>query len=361
MHIDNKPVADDDAAHARDAVAIEPPAPASAPAPSGGRAWSFGIALLALLCAGGGILAGYYFAQQFRTEQQVLAKHGDDLDAALQSASRRQDELTARLARVESDIPGVATELTEIEDLLRREALRRVEPADIERLLRMANDSLQLAGDIDTALLALRNADRRLQALGDPLFAEVRRRLAREITSLEAVPRPDVAGMAYALAGLQGELGALLLRQEAPEPADAAERERSDTDVPQWRVVARDIWASLKSLVVVRRREGGEPPLIAPGEQIFLTQNLYLKLESARVALLARDDRNFHASLSAARAWLDKYYDGGNAAVAAVAARLSEMDQVNIAPGLPDVSGSLDALHAALERRRAPGREDGGA
>ncbi len=357
QHIDNKPVMDDDAVPLiRDSGSIEPPAPAAAPAPaaSGRRGWAIAIAFLALLCAGGGIAAGYYLERQLTAQQQAQAQRVEELATALQYADQRQDELAAQLAGLEAKVPEVAAGLAEIEALLRRDAQQRVEPADVERLLRMANDSLLLAGDVDTAQRALDSADRRLQALGDPLFAEVRRRLAQEIAALAAVPRPDVSGMAYTLASLQGELGALLLRREmlASTDAEGPAAGGASAEPSQWRAVLRDVWAALRSLVVVRRREGGEPPLIAPGQQLFLTQNLYLKLESARVALLARDERNFHASLSAAQSWLREYYDDGNLAVASVVTRLQAMDQVNIAPALPEITGSLEALQAALKRRR---------
>lgn len=366
MHIDNKPVADDDATQLRDAGSIEPPAPAaaSAPRPSGGCGWAIGIAVLALLCAGGGWLAGYHFERQLDARQREQAQRTEALDAALQSAARQQDGFAAQLARIEGQVPEVTSGLAEVEALLRRDAQQRVEPADVERLLRMANDSLQLAGDVETARLALGSADRRLQALGDPLFAEVRRRLAQEIAALETVPRPDISGMAYALEGLQGELGSLSPRRGTLVPADAEQAPAPEADAAapsRWRLVLRDLWTTLESLVVVRRREGGEPPLIMPDQQSLLVQNLYLKLESARVALLARDDRNFHASLSIARTWLEKYYDGAHPAVAAASASLRTMDGVNIRPPLPEISGSLDALHAALERRRGTGRGDGDA
>ena len=367
QHIDNKPVMDDDAASpVRDPGSIEPPAPAAAPAraASGRRGWTFAIAFLALLCAGGGIIAGYYLERRLAAQQQAQAQRMEDLATVLQSAAQRQDALAAQLAGLEGKMPAVAAELAEIEALLRRDAQQRVEPADVERLLRMANDGLLLAGDVDTAQRALDSADRRLQALGDPLFAEVRRRLAQEIAALAAVPRPDVSGMAYTLAGLQGELGSLLPRREMLASTDAEGAVPPDTaaaELPQWRAVLRDIGVALRSLVVVRRREGGEPPLIAPGQQLFLTQNLYLKLESARTALLARDDRNFHASLAAAQSWLREYYDIGHPAVASVVTSLHAMDQVNIAPALPEISGSLEALQAALKRRRGAGGEGAGA
>jgi len=370
MHIDDKPAAGNppsvqDAVRRGEAAiageALEPPAPPpSVPARARGRNWALGIAWLALMIGAGVGVAGYLTARHLATLQQTQAQRVEELGAALQSARLREDELAARLARLEDEVPGVTAELAQIEELLRRDARQRVEPADVERLLRMANDSLQLAGDTATALHALSIADGRLQALADPLFAEVRRRLAQEMTALAAVPRPDIAGMAYTLISLQGELGALSLKHGLPV-TPAEETAAAAAELPRWRALLRALWAEIKSLVTVRRREGGEPPLLSPGEQVFLIQNLHIKLESARLALLGRDNENFHASLATVQTWLHGYYDGGSAPVAAMSARIREMEQVNIAPPLPDISASLHALQTALERRRGSGREGGGA
>jgi uroporphyrin-3 C-methyltransferase len=164
--------------------------------------------------------------------------------------------------------------------------------------------------------------------------------------------------MAYTLSSLQGELGALLLKRGQPELPPA--EEPAAAELPRWRALLRDFWAELRNLVLVRRQEGGAPPLLAPGEQVFLTQNLHLKLETARLALLSRDNRNFHASLATAQSWLHDYYDAGSPPVAAMSARIRELEQANIAPPLPDISASLHALQTALERRGS-GRQDDGA
>lgn len=357
MNNDDKPAADNPVAPQ---ATLEPPAPPpSAPVEPRRRNWALGIAWLALLIGIGAGVTGYYTARHLGALQQSQGQQLIEIGAALQSARQREDELTVRLAQVENEVPGIGAELARVEELLRRDAQQRIEPADVERLLRMANDSLQLEGDSETALLALRNADQRLQALADPLFAEVRRRLAQEITALAAVPQPDIAGMAYTLGSLQGELGKLSLKRGAPlqpggSPAEAA---ADIAELPRWRALLRDMWAELKTLVVVRQRAGNEPPMLTPDEQVFLNQNLHLKLEAARLALLGRDNRNFHASLDTAQNWLHEYYDADSAPVAAVSVRIRELQQVDIAPPLPDISNSLHALQTALERRRGSVRD----
>ena len=49
--------------------------------------------------------------------------------------------------------------------------------------------------------------------------------------------------------------------------------------------------------------------MLLPQQQFFLRENLKLRLLSARFALLFHDQANFRADLTAADAWLTKYFD----------------------------------------------------
>ncbi len=244
-------------------------------------------------------------------------------------------------------------------ELLRKTAAPAQEPADIEQLLLIANDSLILQHDLTTALAALRTADERLRALADPAFAETRRQLANEIAALQSTPRPDITGAAFAITGLQQQLDALTLdslrapggEREAPG-LDVANGEA--VDLSGWRATMQDLWERLSALVVIRRSDDADGPLIAPDQRVFLNQNLWLRLESARLTLLARDAEGLRHHLGIARDWLARHYDADDTRVAALLGGIDELERLDIEPDLPDISASLKALRDALERRRSP-------
>lgn len=369
---------------AQEAPALEGPrpaaggkdAPAAAPAAPGGRGSRFATALALLALAGVlAVSAAAYLAWQ-RLEASAAAL----ADAAEASARRLQAEIEALSARVEGNSAALSGQasgeqalrgavdrlehaLGETRDTLREEmaelsgtAKPAMEPVDVERLLLIAGDALALRRDPDTALEAMRTADRRLRALDDPAYGETRRLLAAEIVALEAAPRADVAGMAYLLAGLQEQVRGLTPRigPAAGEQDGAAPPEAEpDGGQPSWRTFLADLGQALRGLVVIRRTGAEEGPLLAPEQEALLAQNLYLKLESARLALLAGDARNFHLGVRDARSWLAEYYRADDPAVAALIARLEELDRAELQPPLPEVSGSLAALRAAMERRRS--------
>lgn len=291
--------------------------------------------------------------------------------AAIRSAGPAPDgsaalrsELEPRLSALESALDSLREALAgtrdeldaEIRAAVDRLARPAMEPADVERLLLIANDALALQRDVGTALEALRTADARLRMADDPVYADTRRALAGEIAALEAVPRTDVQGMAFALGGLQRELRSLSPRLEPVTTRGegaAAGAPSADGEPRTWRTFLGDLWDSLRGLVVIRRSDGQEGPLIAPEQQVFLSQNLYLELEAARLALLERDQANFRQSLETARGWLVDHYDTAAPRVAAVIGRLDELAQAELDPAVPDISGSLAALRDAIERRRA--------
>jgi uncharacterized protein HemX len=87
--------------------------------------------------------------------------------------------------------------------------------------------------------------------------------------------------------------------------------------------------------------------------QELTEQNLHLRLEAARIALLARDVDAFRSSIGSLGAWLRNWYHADQPAVAATLAQIDGLAAVELVPVLPDVSSSLAALRAAMQKRDA--------
>src|SRR5690606_10633093 len=112
-----------------------------------------------------------------------------------------------------------------------------------------------------------------------------------------------------------------------------------------WNAVRRAV-----SSAFTIRREGGPPPQLLDEEQDALVrQVLALKLESARAALLRRDAASFRELCRSASAWLGDYFSDAAPAVAAARAELARLQELQLEPPLPEISGSLTLLRAQLE------------
>ncbi len=344
---------------------VPPAAPEPVARPRSGRASAVAALVLALAALAGLGAGGYFLYELDRTTR--------DQARALERAAERSAELQARIegleGRLSLRIEAVRQALGDLEaahgDL--RERLGRDRDgwvlAEAAYLMRLANQRLQLQRDVGTAIASLAAADQRLRALGDPALTPVREQIAREITALEGVDRPDVTGLALELASLAERAGSLPLAVAGPrrvsadaEPAGAGE---ADGQVGGWRGVAGAAWEDIKGLVRIRREEGRVQPMLPPEQEYFLYQNLRLKLEAARLALLEGRAEAFDTSVSTAREWLRRYFDTEAAGVRSALALLERLAAIELRPALPDISGSLRALEAA--RERMSGSPPGGA
>src|SRR5262249_16641354 len=68
--------------------------------------------------------------------------------------------------------------------------------AEIQQSLLVARQQLQLAGNVKAALIALQNADSRLQRMERPQLTPLRKALNRDIERLKALPFVDTVGIA---------------------------------------------------------------------------------------------------------------------------------------------------------------------
>jgi len=316
--------------------------------------------LLVLGVSAGG---GYWLWQQDRAAQAgiaelkgMVASLSDELkrqasetaDSA-QALQRRADALAATEQALQQSQASLSKAVKALHDKFGKGGAAQL-VAEAEFLLRIANHRIQLEHDARGAIAVLETVDNLLRDATDPRVVSVREALAKELTGLRAVPRPDVAGMALTLSSLSESVPKLpLLYLQKPEltgQAVGATEAKGDESLPKWRQIAHELWDSLRSLVVVRRSERPLEPLLSPKETYFIYQNLQLRLDAARYALLRRDAATYQASLATARQWLKGYFDTEAAPTVSMLDTIARLEGVEIDPTLPVVRLSLEALHA---------------
>jgi uncharacterized protein HemX len=267
--------------------------------------------------------------------------------SALKDAQARIAELEARVA----DTQEQRVALEEMYRELSRSADDRV-LSEVEQMLVLASQQLQLAGNVRGALAALQAADQRL-AKADKLAATpLRRAITADMERLKAVPQVDTVGITVKLDGLiaQSESLPLVISETLPA-ARVASRARYADDTGAVQRAARDFWEEMKSLVRIRDLEGQDAALLAPAQSYFLRENLKLRLLSARVALLARDEPGFREDLKASQAWIVKYYDARAKPTAAALATLKQIAETPVVISVPDINASVAAVRTARAAR----------
>lgn len=220
--------------------------------------------------------------------------------------------------------------------------------AEVEQLLTIANQQLQLIGNVKSALLALQAADKRLEPLHLPRAIQLRETLALEIENLRKLPQVDTVGMSKQLEDLANLCAKLpLISERQPTLNAKAEQQNAGNTGKLNRLekIAYPIWEDIKNLVTVERIDKPEPPLLSADHAFYLRENLKLRLLTARVALLQHDEASYKADLAAITAWINQYYDAKHPNAIQAFSILKKLSDNNIDIELPQLTESISAVN----------------
>ena len=324
-------------------------------------AWA--AALLALLLAAAAIL--YVQGRVARVERDLARRlQASELrdQQAEQQAKLLGDTLRDSQARVAvleaklSDLLGQQSQLRQLYDEMARNRGVTV-LADAENSVMIAAQQLQLGGNVQSALLAMQDAEQALARGNQPALIGLRRVVARDIERLKAVPLADFAA---AVARLDAVIGLvdqmpMLADAAAPSPAPAAARaaardgllglpqRMAQTGLQGWDAFV----AELAQLFRVQRVDQPEVLLLSPDQRYVAREGLRLQLLNARLNLLARNEALFRADLARAMRAVERGFDGQNRSVTTALAALRQLHATSLAIELPSLGESIAALRAA--------------
>jgi uncharacterized protein HemX len=276
-----------------------------------------------------------------------------DARTAARTAQETVRELQARLATQEGRLADTQSRQASLELLYQDLSRNRDEwqIAEIEQVLAIAEQQLQLSGNVKAALHALQLAEARLARADRPQFQAVRRALLRDIERLKSLPTADLAGMSRRLDALIGAVDALPLAAEtkAEPPAPPA---RAGDAAGALQSFGAGLWRDLRELVVVRRVDAPEPPLLPASQAYFLRENLRLRLLNARLALLTRNHAGFAEDLRVAREWILRYYEREASDTREALAQLKTLQETPVRAEPLSLADSLEAVRAFKARRQ---------
>ena len=300
--------------------------------------------------------------QQLNQIQQTLAQRlaeADGSNKATQTLTLQSQELVrelgGKLSVLESKYAETQSQRTALETLYQDMSSSRDQMvlAEVEQLLLIAGQQLQLAGNVKAALIAMQQADSRLQRLDRPALGGLRRAINSDIEKLRALPDVDVAAFNSRLDNLISIVSRLPLAQDSRPPQPIANPEAVAGD-NTWKKLLREIWQEAKNLVRIENTQQDVLPLVSPTQTFFLRENLKLRLLSARLALLSRDESSFKHDIKTAQQWLGLYFDIKTGEGAQALSILQKLNASSIRIDLPDVSGSLEAVrHYRASREKS--------
>jgi uroporphyrin-3 C-methyltransferase len=340
---------------------------------SSGPAW---LALLLVIALAGGVA---WLVRESQDRETLLAtrvahletvssKKETNLDAA---SARWEQELKTSVGNLKTAMSGESSKLSQSMTAVKaqlaeqRKELARFSASDrdswllaeVEYLLRLANQRLIMAGDTVATQALLASADSVLKELDEANLHKVRAAVAADLAVVRAVPKVDVEGIYLRLSALIEQAGKLVIFQlptpEARPPEGAA---------ANWQGRLRQGYeaalSKLSNYLIIRRRDVPMQALMEPQWEGLVRQNMRMLLEQAQVALLSKNQALYADSLGRASHWVDQFIDSDEVAARAIDSELKKLAGLTIAVPLPDISRSLQALDNAIERRLQQGGDE---
>jgi uroporphyrin-3 C-methyltransferase len=286
------------------------------------------------------------------TETRVLLK-------AIQDDMK---QLQAKVNVVESRQSETQSQQLALEQLYQELARTRDDwtLAEIEQVLSTANQQLQLAGNVQGAIIALQNADARLARADTPQFVRVRRAIANDLERLKALPSVDLGGIALRLDSVIGQIDTMpLLSDEKPALPAVEPKESRRAATPAgadgqadwltrienaWHSWTSEMWNEIKQVVRVRNVQSPEALLLSPTQAYFVRENLKLRLLNARLALITRNETAFRNDLMVAQDAVAHYFDTRARQTQTVQALLRQVQASPLAIEMPALTESLNAV-----------------
>jgi len=328
------------------------------------------LALIALSVASYGAYTAWLVQQKALTEQAQQASYAEQISAMSTDVGLLRDQVDASVRR----FGGVETELGRLSDATAA-TVEQVESrvalavssleqqlgtssedwllAEVEYLLRLANQRVAMEDNVAGAVALLESADEIISEAQGIVAFDLRQSIANDIAALRAVSDADIQGIFVQLGAISGQVESLEQKNlkfasTASIPLVVAEEDQ--TVAARMLALLRRGVERVMNLVDYRASGDVVRPILPPAEEYYLKQNLLLKIQLAQLGLLKGNQDIFAKSLSDAVVWVDQYFDPDLASTKSARATLASLSQIKISRDLPDVSGSLREIRKMMAR-----------
>lgn len=294
----------------------------------------------------------YY--QQTQKLQQSLRRSQNETELALTQQNQQREELLSAIDDANLIIDSQGRRLRSLTSTTTDDWRL----AEVEYLLRLANQRILISKDSTTALNLLATADQILLTLADPRFFDIRKAIAEDRAALLLVGQQDLDGVFLRLSALTQQLDKLpLIVMPTFDTTAKVEIDNVDDSVlSSWQqsinAIGNATWQELKGLVVINQRDSDIKPLLPPDQQYYLRGNLQLMINQSQLALLDGRQAVYSDSLYRAERWLQDYFASDTDAIQSVIADIQQLQTIKVNIELPDIAGALLAVKQFFSEQR---------
>ena len=333
-----------------------------------------GLSLLAILIALGVGGAGYYFGQQKVDEfqQKLTALETQINNKTVVSAPAQEVKFdTTQLSQLESANKAMQNKIAQVEELINAKSHELVglqsqinkvsaqanaqQPTDwlfseADFLLNNALRKLVLDNDVDTAVSLLKLADETLAKVNNSQSAAIRSAINQDLKQLLSVAGVDQNAVMQKLSQLANTVDELPVLDV--NFGDDQNTTKLSDSLSDWAENAEKSATSfLNHFIRISPKHGADrKELLAPNQDIYLRENIRLRLQLAIMAVPRQQNELYKQSLEAVASWIRSYFDTNAEVTQSFLKSVDELSEVSIYVDVPSQLQSLSMLDKYLNR-----------
>lgn len=328
------------------------------------------LSLFAILVALGVGGAGYYFGQQqmAKIQQKLTAlenQTGADLSSNNTNNNKRLTQLeqglkTAQenIAQLEQLIVSKTGEITSLQTQMKQinQLAIAQQPSDwlfseADFLLNNALRKLVLDNDVDTAVSLLKLADEALVKVNNSQANEIRSAInqdLKQLLSLSSVDQNAVMQKLSQLANTVDELQALNVNFDET----SKNNDKLSNNIADWQQnIEKSATSFLNHFIRISpKQNSNKKELLAPNQDIYLRENIRLRLQLAIMAVPRQQNELYKQSLEAVSSWVRSYFDTNSEVTQNFLKLVDGLSDTSIYVDVPEQLKSLTLLDKYLNR-----------
>ena len=329
------------------------------------------LSLLAILIAFGVGGAGYYIGQQQVTDFQkkLIVLENQVGESASRVTSNEKNE---QVSQLESGLKAMQEKVIQLEEFNKSKTeeittlqaqIKQVsqlasaqQPNDwlfseVDFLLNNALRKLILDNDVDTAISLLKLADETLVKINNTQANSIRNAInqdLKKLLSLSSVDQNSVMQKLSQLANTVDELQVLNVNfDDTPE-----NNNKLSDSIEDWQQnVEKSATSFLNHFIRISpKQSANKKELLAPNQDIYLRENIRLRLQLAIMAVPRQQDELYKQSLDAVSSWVRSYFDTNSETTQNFLKSVDELSELSIYVDVPEQLASLTLLDKYLNR-----------
>ena len=332
------------------------------------------LGLLAILIALGLGGAGYYFGQlQVEEIQQKLTALSGKVQQSVPAVVAEGQNFEAERAQLQQLIAFSKTASEQIGALhqeiavkeqslsaLKQEVQRLANQAKAEQpndwllteadfLLNNALRKLVLDNDVDTSIALLKVADETLSKVALPEVTSVRNAIHADLKNLLSLNNVDQNAIMQDLSELANNVDELtVLNVNFDEDPN---NDKLTDSLDDWKENAEKSAVSfLNHFIRVTPKKANDKALLAPNQDIYLRENIRLRLQIAILSVPRQQDDLYKQSLQTVASWIRTYFDTNTDVAQNFLKNLDELAEQSIYVDVPTQLSGLNALDKLLNK-----------